>query len=355
MSNICETGGGEYFAAANTGCGFVSYFDELFFCDGIKRRYIIKGGPGTGKSSLMRRVAEYAKTLGREVTLYYCSSDTSSLDGVVIDGAIAIFDGTSPHSYDTVLPGACDELINLGAFWNAEGLVDNADILERYSCAKKTAYSNAYGYLKAAAVTEAVLDSITLECVVMEKLVSAVRRFCDKNIGEKSDNEGVLYHRQVSALGVHGEAHLSTLHNSAIRHFEINDYYGVASLYMKELTRCVLRRGYKVYASYSPTRSDSPNEILLPDIGIYACVCQEECDESATKINMKRFSDAARIAEVRRYYRTAAHARDTLADLAKKQLCIAGEMHANMEKIYVSNMDFENLRKYTDAFIKRIV
>ena len=49
---------GGFFAAANTGRGFVSYFDEIFFCDDIKQRYVIKGGPGTGKSSIMRRVAK---------------------------------------------------------------------------------------------------------------------------------------------------------------------------------------------------------------------------------------------------------------------------------------------------------
>lgn len=354
MSLNGEIGGGEYFAAANTGAGFVSYFDELFFCDSIKHRYIIKGGPGTGKSSLMRRIAEQARAVGRNVKLFYCSSDTSSLDGVVIDGKTAIFDGTSPHSYDTALPGACDELINLGAFWNTEGLVDSADTLKEYSHAKKAAYSNAYGYLKASAVIGEVLEKVVGECVLREKLISAVERFCDKNIGDVGNNGGTLCHRQVSAFGVHGEVHLPTLYDLAARRFEINDYYGVSSLYMKELTKCVLGRGYSVYASYDPTKADSPSEIYLPDVGVYVCACQTE-REGMARINMKRFVDATKIADVRRYYRGACHARETLVCLAKQQLSVAGDMHARMERIYVSNMDFERLREYTDMLLKRII
>ena len=94
----------------------------MFFNDRITRRYRVKGGPGTGKSGFIRKVAALAEREGRSVEYYYCSSDPDSLDGAIIDSSTAIFDGTSPHSYDTVLPGAVDEIINLGDFWNSEEL-----------------------------------------------------------------------------------------------------------------------------------------------------------------------------------------------------------------------------------------
>ena len=90
---MAETNGrSAYFAAVNSGRGFVSLFEGIFFGESITRRYIIKGGPGTGKSSFMRRVGQRALGEGRGVEYYYCSSDTASLDGVVIDGSVAIFD-----------------------------------------------------------------------------------------------------------------------------------------------------------------------------------------------------------------------------------------------------------------------
>ena len=133
-----------YFAAANTGKGFESFFEEIFFSPKIERRYIIKGGPGTGKSSFMRRIGLAASMRGHVVEYYYCSSDTHSLDGAVIDGHIAVFDGTAPHSYETVSPGVRDEIINLGDFWDGEMLSGYADKTDRLAAKKKRAYSNAY-------------------------------------------------------------------------------------------------------------------------------------------------------------------------------------------------------------------
>ena len=43
-----------YFLGANSKNGFYSLYDELFA--GEYRLHIIKGGPGTGKSSFMRKI-----------------------------------------------------------------------------------------------------------------------------------------------------------------------------------------------------------------------------------------------------------------------------------------------------------
>ena len=72
----------EFFAAANTEEGFYSIFESVFPPSALDKIFIIKGGPGTGKSTLMRQIAEYACGRGYSPELYYCSSDTSSLDGI---------------------------------------------------------------------------------------------------------------------------------------------------------------------------------------------------------------------------------------------------------------------------------
>ena len=47
--------------------GFVSHYRDCF---AQERRYIIKGGPGCGKSTLMRRIAHEAEQRGLEVEYY---------------------------------------------------------------------------------------------------------------------------------------------------------------------------------------------------------------------------------------------------------------------------------------------
>ena len=48
------------FCAANSGKGFISFFDSILD-EKNKMVYYIKGGPGCGKSTLMRRIAEKAE------------------------------------------------------------------------------------------------------------------------------------------------------------------------------------------------------------------------------------------------------------------------------------------------------
>ena len=116
------------FLAANSPSGFVSFFDELYNPYRNCRAYIIKGGPGTGKSSFMKYIAVKAADRGYEAVLCPCSSDPDSLDGLIIkDLKTVIIDGTAPHTVEPVYPGACEEIINLGVFWNGDALYKNAE------------------------------------------------------------------------------------------------------------------------------------------------------------------------------------------------------------------------------------
>lgn len=70
-----------FFLGANTPQGFVSRFDQLADPAGGWREFVIKGGPGTGKSTLMKRVAAAAEGRCEQIELIHCSSDADSLDG----------------------------------------------------------------------------------------------------------------------------------------------------------------------------------------------------------------------------------------------------------------------------------
>ncbi len=339
-----------YFAAVNGKDGFVSFFDKIFFCEPIKRRYIIKGGPGTGKSSFMRRVALHAQKAGRDVEYYYCSSDTSSLDGVIIDGSIALLDGTAPHSCDTVLPGVRDGLIDLGRYWDASALEKHEDAVRSLGASKSAAYANAYGYLGAAGRVEQTLKGVILPCVKTDKMRAAVRRICDKI---QSDGKGEVRVCQTDAFGIRGAVHLDTLKDMATVCHTVEDHYGSADLLMRELLRRAGELGISAWVSYDTVDPSSPREIYFPCSGDYFCV-RDEADGEEDRINMKRFVDTAGIASVRGAYRTARQAYRTLLELAAHELSLAGKAHADMEKIYVSCMDFDAEQKYCTEFLKSI-
>ena len=129
-----------YFAAANGFSGFRSYFGEIFKSEKFKQVYVLKGGPGTGKSSLMKRIADTA--LKREIDhdKIFCSSDPSSLDGVIVhtdSGDYALIDGTAPHERDAIIPGAIDVLINIGENFDKMALVKRRDEILKLNSKKK--------------------------------------------------------------------------------------------------------------------------------------------------------------------------------------------------------------------------
>ncbi|MGI6513354.1 MAG: hypothetical protein GX052_04365 [Syntrophomonadaceae bacterium] len=118
-----------FFPGGNTCNGFHSFYRYVVPPDAT-RLFILKGGPGVGKSTFMKKISADFSTYNLE--LHWCSSDNNSLDAVVIsDYLIAVMDGTAPHIVDPRYPGAVDEIVNLGEFWDESQLVKNkAKIIE---------------------------------------------------------------------------------------------------------------------------------------------------------------------------------------------------------------------------------
>lgn len=101
-----------YFLGGNTPAGFYSLYHQLSDPERLRAVYIIKGGPGSGKSTLMRRVERHAQAAGLETQQVLCSGDPESLDALILPqlGA-ALVDGTAPQG-----------VVSKGHFWGTSCL-----------------------------------------------------------------------------------------------------------------------------------------------------------------------------------------------------------------------------------------
>ncbi|MGX8700034.1 hypothetical protein [Caproiciproducens sp.] len=98
-----------YFGAATVN-GAYDYIDNL--TEDLEKRYFIKGRPGTGKSTFLGKIAEYAAAAGFDTEIYHCAFDPNSLDMVILrELSVALFDSTSPHEYFPSRPD--DEVIDI--------------------------------------------------------------------------------------------------------------------------------------------------------------------------------------------------------------------------------------------------
>ncbi len=90
-----------FFLGTNSKNGFVPMFYDAAAEDFGRESYYVKSGPGCGKATTIKRLAEHFYQDGiREDIL--CASAPDSLDGVILEQPpLSIMDGTAPHASDT--------------------------------------------------------------------------------------------------------------------------------------------------------------------------------------------------------------------------------------------------------------
>lgn len=132
-----------YFAGGNTARGFYSLYDSNL--QGLNRIFILKGGPGTGKSSLMKAIGKEWADKGYDIDYLHCSSDNDSIDGVLIpELKVGIVDGTAPHVIEPKAPGAIEEYVNLGEAWDSKALANQKKKILRISKEVSRSFEAAY-------------------------------------------------------------------------------------------------------------------------------------------------------------------------------------------------------------------
>ena len=349
----------ELFAAANSGRGFANFYKQVFWGTSIEHRYLIKGGPGTGKSTFMRKIAQKATDKGLEVEYYRCSSDPESLDAVVVAGRVAIMDATSPHCVDAELAGAVDELVDLGAFWDSEGLWKELPEIKRLCEEKKRAYKTAYRFLCAAMELEDGARAISQSFLNKEKMAKAAKRMASK----LADGGGFEMRAGLrDSIGMKGRVKLDFYELGANRVYYIGDYFKLGSTFISMLAEEAIVKGNKITVSYCPLNPTHPDAILFEDDKTAFVLTEEKICKGANKINMKRFfnrstfdSDEKKSKRLKNEYRTNVRICDGLIENAIDALKSAGEYHFELEKIYKRHMDFEKQSEFCENFASALL
>ena len=326
-----------YFAASNTGRGFVYDFEEIF--RPCKKILILKGGPGTGKSTLIRAVASEAVNRDMEVEYFYCSSDTNSLDAVIIgDSDIALIDGTSPHVMDPKIPGVKEEIINLGQFWDSAVLKDSSREIKYYLDKISTLYRQVYDSMAVASSAESLSCRIVLRHTDVEKMNSAAERTVRSYLPDSLP----IRSRGISAFGVHGYTLLDSYEKRAEEIYTFRDRWGVSHIFLDLVKEKLDKKGVGFDFSRSPI-FDKTDALLL------------RADRVAF---LPLASDAGKIINTERFIRKSVKVEkedikqlrlisSAAVKMAEKKLSVIGELHDELEKIYISAMDFKELGSFT--------
>ena len=341
-----------YFAASNSSEGFKCYYQEIF--ERADKLYIITGGPGTGKSSLMRRIAgQYEKEEAR-IERYFCSSDPSSLDGVLIfgkDRTVGVVDGTAPHIFEPTLPGARDEIVNLGQFWNASLLRGQKNEIIALTNKKSAAYKRAYDYLRSCGNLRAVIDLLLRYAVDQGKLDAAASRLI--RTLDLSDGKPSVVPSLLRAVAMTGKHCLDSYEKNASQIFYVSSFYGVGQTVLDSIRNQLLTKQASLRFSYDPVNPKHLDGIYIEDTKTAFVLTDSDANEAESidkTVNPKRFVAAEKLREIRGELRYAARLYQDSLDGALHALSEAKVYHFLLEDIYKNAMDFAALTEFTRTF-----
>ena len=349
-----------YFLGANSGEGFVSRFDELDCMLGLNRKIIIKGGPGTGKSRMIRRVAEHYEGMGKAVEYIHCSSDPDSLDGIIVDElGICVADGTAPHVLEADLPGVRDSIVNTGDFWDEKALAAEADAVADLRKRIKHEYSSAYRALKGAERLKTDNFKIVDAGVKRDKLKAYTQRLIRREIAFSANPSPYYYRRYLSGITPRGVlVFWNTVRALCDRVYVINDEYGVGRYVLEELrTAAVLRRQNAVVCLCPLYEGEVIEHLLLPDLRLAFVTSNAYhafTDEPYKRINMQRFYDNDNVRSHRNRIRFNKKTASALIEKACETLEGIKIMHDKLEGYYTRSMDFSKLEGLTRSVIDRL-
>lgn len=338
-----------YFLGANSRAGFASRY-RCFAAAPGDTLHVIKGGPGTGKSGFMRRIAAAAKARGLDVETVLCSGDPDSLDGVYIPALRQGWaDGTAPHTLDPPRFGADGDYEDLGRFCRLPlSEADRARVLA-LNDAYKARYAAAYRWLAAAGALREAAAAATLPEAAEQKLRRRIRSIL-RRLSPRGEG-GTEKTRFQSAISCAGQLSLPL----PARYTKICRFVSARGLAPQALRMAAgeaAARDLERILCLSPLDPKEPEALLLPEPGL-AFLSGGRRAEGERGIHLDALLPPAEREEKLARRRASGLQRSAL-DAAVEELRRAKTLHDELEAVYRPYMDFAALTAYTDQTIERL-
>lgn len=337
----------QYFLGANSPTGFYSLYDHLLSPEQARAIYILKGGPGCGKSTLMRRIGAWAEEAGLETEYILCSGDPDSLDAVILpQKAVAIVDGTAPHVVEPKYPGAVERYVNMGDCYDKGALwplrAEIRDCMSGY----KGCYQRAYRCLGAASeIMEDQRAALVTE-ELSRKLAKRAHGILSRELPRrKSQRSGQMKQRFLGAVTHRGPM---CLYDTALAQcdkvYDLSDSCGLAHELLVHLLAGAAAEGCDTVVCPDPMAPDRLAHLLIPEQGLAFLSSTAALPFPGSPYRRIRL-DAAAESELLRHSRPrlrfAKKVSAALVEEAVSSLAQAKAMHDDLEAIYNPHVDFD--------------
>ncbi len=258
-----------YYAGGNTAKGFYDLFSSSL--KQLDRIFILKGGPGTGKSTLMKKIGE---KWGQQYDTEYihCSADYGSIDGVIIPELSAgVVDGTAPHVIEPQYPGIIEEYINLGEAWDSSKLQENKQEVFYVKEQIKKCYDEAYTIFAEALKIHDDWEKIFIENLDVYKAEELTNRLTDEFFATISLNKKAnVVHRFLGAATPEGPIDfIENLTEDINKRYFLKGRPGSGkSTLLKTLAKRAEARGFDVEVYHCGFDPESLDMLIFRELGV---------------------------------------------------------------------------------------
>lgn len=351
----------QYFLGANSPRGFYSLYDQLIPLEDASAVYILKGGPGCGKSTLMRHVALAAEDSDIETEYILCSGDPDSLDAVVLPQlGIALADGTAPHVIEPKYPGIVERYVNLGDCYDTAALSPARQAIMNCMTGYKQCYQRAYRCLDAAAQIMADMRDTLLTQPLEERIQKRASGILSREVRrQKGHAQGKVTQRFLSAVTHKGQI---TLFESAQAQcgkiYELSDSYGLAHSMLTHLLSGITAAGYDVVACPSPMAPERLEHLIVPQLSLAFLTViptQSFPGRPYRRIRLDAMADPDLLRRSRPRLRFSKKVVSSLIDEAVSSLAQAKSMHDELESLYNPHVNFDRVHAVAQGIIAEIL
>lgn len=339
-----------FFIGCSSPEGFTSFLDELYNPYNNGYAYIIKGGPGTGKSTLMKKIYSILNAKGIQGECIFCSSDPDSLDAFIIPELhCCIADGTNPHALEPKYYGVCEEFINLGEYLDKEELLKRKENIIEAADLNKSEHQKCKNLLQGAALSQNEIKKILIPLTDVYSLKETVRKIIEKEFKHPKAKKGKELHRFISAPTSKGMYfNRDEVLKLCDRFYILEDnFYTFAPMLLSLIREYALDLGFNIISSPNPLSDKKDLEhILIPDLKLGFLTSSKinpiQIDNSKT-IKSINYTDRERLQKSINKVHFYLKARDEFISEALKALKSSKISHDRLESLYISAMDFSHM------------
>lgn len=332
------------FTSSNTSQGFRTFLPDLL--QNVPRVFVLKGAPGSGKSTFIRLTGDSFSEQGYEVEFWVSAADPVSPEGVLIPqlGA-AIINGSLPSPIEPPYPGASGELIYLGDYWDKDAIKAKREQIIELCDRREAHHRKAEEMLKGAGECRKSISKQTAGYLSTDKLQQMAERLASE-ILETGSGEKHYFASAVTAEGMIN--YMDEISACCTKRYVFRGPIGSGkSVVLEELAARARIKGYSLECYHCGLEADSLQMVIIRNLQLAlidagtlelsvkpwdVVIDMEECLEGYSEDT----AGLAESSESRRAY-------ESLMLEAQKELALSQRALKDLKKIYAVAMDFDAL------------